>query len=81
MTSLKKLAEGAKKISPMSASEAYETIARSISGIEVHLQMMIDTIVNIQDEWPMPKDGWRQFVEDIKRTNKKYGFNLQIKEK
>lgn len=79
MTSLKKLAEDAKKLNKLSPDEMFQRLLTDIAKTESYLQAMIDSIVAIQGEWPMPEDGWRQFVEDMERTNERYDFNLQIK--
>ena len=39
---------------------------------------LVDTIVAMQEEWPMPEEGWRNFVEGVARTNERLGINLRI---
>ena len=45
---------------------------------EEFAQHVIDSIMAIQDEWPMPEDGKNQFIDDIEYTNKKRGWGLRI---
>lgn len=76
---LNEIAKAAAAINPMSSEEAIEVLLDSIERIPGQLQMMIDTIIGMQDRWPMPEEGWKRFVGDIERTNERFGFNLQIK--
>jgi len=46
---------------------------------EQEAQKMVDSICVMQYAWPMPEEGWKQFVADIEHTNKKRGWNLEIK--
>ena len=59
--------------------DPFEIILEGIRKVPEQLQMMLDSIVAMQDEFPMPKEGWEQFVKDIEYTNKKHGLNLQIR--
>ena len=78
-TNLKKIAKDAVAISPISSEEAFETIMKGIIKVPEQLQMMIDTIVAMQDEWPMPEEGWKRFVEDVDNLNVRLGLNLIIR--
>lgn len=75
---LEEIAKATAEISTMSSEEAFESIVEGINKVPEQLQVMIDSIVAMQDKWPMPAEGWKQFVEDIDRTNKKHGLNLHI---
>jgi|GEM_PF-5037758 len=77
--SLEEIAKAATAISPISSEEAIEALLDGIARIPGQLQMIIDTIVAMQEEWPMPQEGWERFVGDIERANRRYGYNLQIK--
>ena len=46
---------------------------------ERYVQSMIDTVVAMQKGWPMPDEGWKDFVASVEYTNKKRGWNLRIK--
>lgn len=61
--------------------EAFDSIVESIKRAESDCQKMIDVVVNMQDEWPMPQEGRDAFVRDIDYTNKKRGWNLQIRKR
>ena len=50
----------------------------NIPDIEWMAQQFIDTICNLQDTWPMPDEGWDQFLKDIEYTNQKRGWNLEV---
>ncbi len=56
-----------------------EIILEGIRKVPEQMQMMVDSIVAMQDEFPMPKEGWEQLVKDIEYTNQKHGLNLQIR--
>ena len=64
----------------MASKEAYEYILQALSRVPDQLQMMVDSVVGIQKEWPMPEEGWEQFQKDLEYTNKKHDLNLVIKE-
>ena len=76
--SLNEIAKAVAEITTISSEEAIEALLDSIERIPGQLQMMIDTIVGMQAEWPMPQEGWERFVGDIQRTNKRFGYNLRI---
>ena len=76
--SLEEIAKAVTAVNSMSSEEAIEALLDSIERIPGQLQMLIDTIVGMQGEWPMPEVGWKEFVDDIQRTNERYGYNLQI---
>ncbi len=59
--------------------DPFEMILEGIRKVPEQLQKMLDTIVAMQDEFPMPQEGWEQFVKDIEYTNEKHGLNLQIR--
>ena len=42
-------------------------------------QTSIDVICDLQADWPMPAENWNQFVKDVEHTNKKRGWNLEIR--
>ncbi|MCK5558789.1 MAG: hypothetical protein KAJ01_10435 [Candidatus Hydrogenedentes bacterium] len=43
------------------------------------MQQMIDSVVAVQDQMPMPEEGWGRFVRDMEHTNEKHGMNLRIR--
>ncbi len=63
-----------------SAEEAFDSIVESIRRMPDDAQRMIDVLVSMQDEWPMPAKGWEAFVGSIEHTNKKRGWDLHIKQ-
>ena len=63
-----------------SPDDAFEALLEGIRKIPEHLQFMVDSIVALQEEFPMPEEGWRRFVGDIERTNERLGINLRIRE-
>ena len=65
--------------SGVSSGEAFEKLCAGIRKIPHTLQVMVDTLVDMQETFPMPKEGWDAFVRDIEYTNKKHGYNLQIR--
>jgi len=72
------LAKAAAEISGKSSEEAFEAIKQSILQNEQQAQKIIDTLVTMQKGWPMPEEGWKQFLADIEFTNKKRGWNLKV---
>jgi redox-sensitive bicupin YhaK (pirin superfamily) len=46
---------------------------------EQMLQHMIDSVVEVQVDMPMPREGWERFIRDLQHTNEKYGMNLRIR--
>ncbi|TET83205.1 MAG: hypothetical protein E3J37_05875 [Anaerolineales bacterium] len=76
---LEEIAKAAAKTSTMNSEEAFEEIVKGIIKVPEQLQMMIDTIVAMQDEWPMPEEGWKRFVDDVERTNERLGLSLIIR--
>lgn len=60
-------------------ADPMEMVLEGIRKVPQQLQMMLDSIVAMQDEFPMPKEGWEHFVKDVEYTNKKHGLNLQIR--
>ena len=75
--SLEEIAKAAAKIE--SGADPTEIILEGILKVPDQMQMMVDSIVAMQDEFPMPKEGWDQFVKDIEYTNQKHGLNLVIR--
>jgi hypothetical protein len=63
----------------LTTEDAFELVMEGIRRIPINLQMMVDSIVAIQKDFPMPKEGWEAFVRDLEYTNEKHGFNLVIK--
>ena len=76
---LEKIAKDAATISTISSEEAFEIIMKGIIKVPEQLQMMIDAVVAMQDEWPMPEEGWKQFVESVDNTNERLGLHLIIR--
>ncbi len=79
---LKKLAIAAElKCKEMGTSREgiFEAIAEGMRKIPEQLQMVLDSVVSMQGQFPMPRAGWEAFVRDIEYTNEKHGFNLVIK--
>ena len=76
--SLEEIARAAAAINILSSEELFEAIAEGMNKMREQLQMLIDIIVGMQGEWPMPEEGWKQFVDDIQRTNERFGYNLRI---
>ena len=74
---LAEIAKAAAKIG--SSQDPIEMMLESIRKVPEQMQKMVDTIVAMQDEFPMPEEGWKQFVKDIKYTNEKHGLNLVIR--
>jgi len=77
--SLEKIAKDAAAISTISSEEAFEIIMKGIIKVPEQLQMMLDTIVAMQDKWPMPEEGWKRFVESVDSTNERLGLSLVIR--
>jgi len=75
---LEEIAKAAATINNISSEEAFEIIIKGIIKAPEQLQMMIDTVVSIQFDWPMPEEGWKRFVEDVERTNERLGLDLHI---
>ena len=75
---LEEIAKAAAEISTMNSEEALEAIIKGINKVPEQLQAMIDSIVAIQFDWPMPEEGWRRFVEDVERTNERLGLDLHV---
>ena len=76
-TKLMEIAKAAARIE--TDVDPLEIILEGIRKVPEQLQMMVDSIVAMQDEFPMPREGWEQFVKDIEYTNEKHGLNLQIR--
>ena len=75
---LEEIAKAAAEISTISSEEAFEAIVEGINKVPEQLQAIIDSVVAIQFDWPMPEEGWKRFVEDVAFTNVKYGLNLHV---
>ena len=76
---LMEIAKAASNASATSASDAMEIMLEGIRKVPEQMQTMVDSIVAMQDEFPMPQEGWEQFVKDIEYTNEKHGLNLVIR--
>lgn len=61
------------------AYDAFELLMEGIKKVPDQLQMMVDHIVVLQKQFPMPRDGWNAFIKDLQYTNRKHGLNLRIK--
>ena len=79
---LKEIAIAAERMNKeawITVEDMYEMVAEGIRKVPEQLQMMLDSVVSMQGEFPMPRDGWEAFVRSIQHTNEKHGFNLVIK--
>ena len=65
MSELEDLARAAAQMSPKTADEALDELIRGIRKTPELRQRMVDTVVAMQDEWPMPEEGWRRFCRDV----------------
>ena len=63
----------------LTTEEFLDQLLEGINKLPDQLQAMVDSIVSMQKEFPMPKEGWEAFVRDIEHTNEKHGINLMIK--
>ena len=63
----------------ITSEEIFEALLDGIRKVPDQLQMMLDSLVSMQKEFPMPRENWEAFVRDIEYTNKKHGLNLVIK--
>ena len=61
------------------ADDAFNRLIESIKKRPESIQKMIGHLMAIQDKFPMPEAGKKAFIQDIEYTNKKHGWNLQIK--
>jgi len=64
----------------LTKEQAFEKLLAGINDVPRQLQFLVDSIVGIQEVFPMSIESWRQFVQDIDYTNKKHGLNLVIPE-
>ena len=81
-TQLIEIAKAAKAINDekgITVDDAFELILDGIHKIPETLQMMLDSVVSMQGEFPMPRASWEAFARDIEYTNDKHGLNLMIK--
>ncbi len=63
-----KLAAAARAVAGhKSPDDAFEALLEGIRKKPEQLQRMVDTVVAMQEEWPMPEEGWRRFVEDLEQ--------------
>lgn len=60
------------------ADEMFEIMLAAIEDTGRQLQLMINTIVAVQEVMPMPVEGWEQFKRDIEYTNEKHGLKLKV---
>lgn len=81
---LQDLAEQATKVASdagLSGTQVFGALMENAARQrEPMLQHMIDSVVAVQDQMPMPREGWERFVRDIQHTNEKHGMNLRIKQ-
>ena len=63
----------------ITSEDMFEQLREGIRRVPEQMQTMLDSIVSLQSEFPMPRDGWEAFVSSIQHTNEKYGLNLIIK--
>lgn len=70
-----KLAKGGS----VTTEEMCEFLLKAINDVPNQIQFFVDQIVEMQKEWPMPKESWEQFQKDLEYTNEKHGLNLRIK--
>ena len=63
----------------ITSEDMLEQLREGIRRVPEQMQMMLDSIVSIQKEIPMPRAGWEAFIKSIQYTNEKHGFNLVIK--
>ena len=63
----------------ITSEDMFEQLCKGIRRIPEQLQMMLDSVVSMQAEYPMPQAGWDAFVKSIEYTNEKHGLNLVIK--
>ena len=75
--SLRAIAKAAAELN--TTSDPLDIILDSIRSVPQQMQRMVDTIVAMQEEYPMPQAGWDAFVRDIEYTNEKHGLNLVIR--
>ena len=61
------------------SEEIFQKVLDGIRNMPDHLQMLVDSVVSMQANFPMPQAGWGAFVRDIDYTNHKHGLNLVIK--
>lgn len=62
----------------LTKEQAFEIMLAGIKDVPRQLQFLVDTIVGLQETFPMPKESWQRFVRDIEYTNKKHGLNLIV---
>ena len=74
---LSEIAKAAAKLND--GVDPIEIMIEGIRRIPDQMQMMVDSIVAMQDEFPMPKEGWEAFMRDIEYTNQKHGLNLVLR--
>ena len=65
MSELEDLARAAAQFSGKTAEEAFEELIRGIEKMPDMRRQMVETVVAMQGEWPMPKEGWRHFCRDF----------------
>ena len=64
----------------ITAEDVIMRLLEGVAGVSDHLQIMVDSIVSMQKEFPMPREGWENFVRNLEYTNRKHGLSLVIKE-
>ena len=75
--SLRAIAKAAAELN--TTSDPIEIILEGIRSVPQQMQRLVDTVVAMQEEYPMPQAGWDAFVRDIEYTNEKHGLNLVIR--
>ena len=63
----------------ISPDDIIKKMKEGIERVPDQLQMMVDSLVAMQKDFPMPKEGWEAFIKDIEYTNEKHGIDLVIK--
>lgn len=70
--------EQARDCPPATQEEMIEILMESIRDTPRQIQFLIDSIVDMQETLPMPRENWQAFIRDIEYTNRKHGWNLQV---
>jgi len=61
------------------SEDLFGMVLDGILKVPEQMQGMVDTIVIMQKDFPMPKWGWEAFIRDLEYTNQKHNLNLHIK--
>ena len=65
MGDLGDLAKAAAQIGGRTSVEALDELIRGIQKMPDLRRQMVETVVAMQDEWPMPEEGWKRFCRDF----------------